>query len=253
MRLTSPASYKIVFWAIGLVIAWKLISSGVLLEPLFLFLTGGTIPWTNVRMTPDAILTSLPFLFVLIVLLIFRKEVWRLLRWLFMRRGHPQQPAHTDDPAETIEAKPVQLTATSPKRPIAPMIATARLRLLHAVSHARLAAHALLIRLIPLLQKAAYYAGVSLGWIEKHATLLGAQIRPRLQFAWRIVRIELRNLVRFITLHITRFWEWLSPYLWRADRWLGIQFDALPHHPYIRHARHVIRDFKQQIVRLLRK
>lgn len=291
-RFRLPGIVKVALWTIALFLLWRIVSSQVLLEPLFLFLTAGQVPGTNIRLSPDTVLGALPFVFAGIVILIFNRELRQLLRWIVRvvrRRPAPETDLAHDESDVTLEdvfepepVKALQPQVLSAAETIAAAEATAsrqpsKLMVWLAAGilavttflnrqtrhykpvvkrirmHIRTYNHRLLIAVIPHLDKAAYYTGYGLGWVKRHGAEAWLGICAFARLAWKISKVESRHAAQFTRANAIRLWRWASPYFWRLDTWLGIKLEQLLRHPYVRHGRHAAHDMKRDIIKMFKK
>ena len=262
MAIKFSRKQKAVLWLGVLLCLWQAYNNDQILSWAFLFLTAGAIPGTDTRLSPDTVLTILPFVFVAIVLLIFRKELMRGLRTLkrsFKQGERAVSVRATVSAPGLVTARQSQLEpvvaaeAAAPDTLVVPVVPAATLiperrrdrrsvhpakcRLQLTLIPLKKALHRFDVWLAPHLQKAAYGLGYGWQWLVTYVVLACRAARAALRFAGRVVRVETRNL-----------WRIISPQLWKFDHWLGVQLHKVWRSRRMRHYRHIGRELKRSVL-----
>lgn len=107
---TSHAGRRVVVGSLAILGAWWLLQNVVDSMAIWRFLADGVVPGTNTSLPPDVVLASLPVVFALSAILIFRQEILRALA----RARTPQSKAPPAAPRVAASPAASVPTAASP-------------------------------------------------------------------------------------------------------------------------------------------
>lgn len=189
----AKAVRRVVVWFVALYIAVQLIPTDAVLEALLQFSAAGVLPLVNVAMPPAATLLLLTEVGILMLLLIFRRELSALAR----RRRLAKSFAPVLS-AATPAKPPVVITI-----PGTPGLLTRAARYIarHTPRQLRRLVAYYKPRLLLLAFRVLYYGEWVRTWLLAHSRALRGQLIEAGKWLWQIA----------------------SPYLWQFDRYLETQ------------------------------
>lgn len=204
-----PVIIKIAVVALAIKEIWLLLGIPKFEDAIVSFLTVGAVPGTNRTLSPDEIYRLLAVVFLLAMLLIFHRDLWRLTKRLDHRADRPDVTLATPMPMP-IDAPPAGLQPVAEKKTI--MVGLAG-RLRASLAIARTKADDLWRLARP------FVVRVSI-WVRAHG-----KRGYVLALAWlrKGCRLSVRALTQ-VTLALLdaakKAWRWAEPHIRQFDAWL---------------------------------
>lgn len=202
-RFQLSTGQKTVIWLIGLFLLWRGLHDPFVIEAILSFGLAGTIPGTDIVLSPDQVMLLAGSLIVLVIV-VFSVHHWA--------KRHPNELIE-----EHTFVLPSFVRPREYKHPVLPRFAFSAeqpvqsVRILHATWMGRITS-----QIMAHLRKTTIYVAWAKAWTVW-------AVRVAVFYTDKYSRVSARWIIE----RSIEGWQWLSPHLWRFDAWLGLQYHAM--------------------------